>query len=252
MELNENFNWGTSSLKFINAVSREVFDEDHYERIYQVKSGDVVLDLGSSVGPFSWKVLDRASKIYCFEPTPSAYETLEQNFKDYPNVIIVKKALYHTTGKFLFPFNEDLGEPCGTMSSDEEMKIKEDKILIDTITFNDFLKEYKLDRIDYIKTDCEGGEYSLFRDENISFLKHKVRNIVGEWHLVTEKQKIEFRYFRDKFLKNHFKDYHINSVGDLCDITWSVFQNELYDSINEKNLPPFIEYYTLIHIHIQN
>ena len=49
-------------------MDRELFELDCYEHIYSVKEGDVVLDLGASIGPFTWKIMDKASKVYTVEP----------------------------------------------------------------------------------------------------------------------------------------------------------------------------------------
>lgn len=250
--LDETFDWGDSSESFITGVSNEIFNELHYERLYQVNEGDVVLDLGASVGPFTWSVSDRASKIYSFEPIKDTFNVLEKNVGSFENVEVINKALYHTSGRFKFPFDNNLGEgPCETMSKEEELRIKNDGIIVDTLSFMDFVREYNIDKIDFIKTDTEGGEYNLFKDENINFLKNNVRNIVGEFHLISESHKTEFRYFRDKYLKQ-FKNFKVYSSGDGIDITWSLFNNETYDSWNVKNLPPFIDYYELIYVYISN
>jgi len=255
MELTNKFDWGISDKMFIDCVSKEVFANEDYDWLHPVQEGDVVVDLGASVGPFTWKIMDKASKVYAFEPMPNTYPTLESNVKGYP-VEVVKKALYHTTGTFRFPFiDEGMGQMCGTMPREEEYRLKEEGLMVDTITFQDFLKEYNVDKIDFIKTDTEGGEYNLFRPENIDFLKNNVRNIVGEFHLNSEAQMVEFRYFRDKFLK-HFPNHKIysptNEGKQGVDITWSLHKDKPYDSVNAKNLPPFIDFYTLVMVHINN
>lgn len=251
-KLDDTFDWGESSQKFIVSVANEIFNELHYERIYQVREGDVVLDLGASVGPFTWSVLDRASKIYSFEPVPNTCKILKKNVGSFENVEVINKALYHTSGAYRFPFDNNPGKgPCETMSKEEELKIKNEGIIVNTLSFMDFVREYNIDKIDFIKTDTEGGEYNLFKDENINFLKNNVRNIVGEFHFNNESNKTEFRYFRDKYLKQ-FKSFKVYSAGNNVDITWSVFKDEPYDSINEKNLPPFVDYYDLIYVYISN
>lgn len=255
MELTDKFDWGESSQEFINGVTLEIFKEQDYDWLYPVQEGDVVMDLGASVGPFTWKIMDKASKVYSFEPMPNTYPVLEKNVKGYP-VEVIKKALYHTTGTYKFPLEGGLGDPCGTMSDEEMARVKKEGIAVDTISFQDFLKEYNVDKIDFIKTDCEGGEYSLFKDENLHFLKNNVRNIVGEWHLMGEHQETEFRYFRDKYLKHHFPNHKIYSltwdIGRGPEVTWSLWKDEPYDSVNAKNLPPFIDYYKLLYVYISN
>lgn len=255
MELTDKFDWGESSQEFIDGTTLEIFKEQDYDWLYPVQEGDVVMDLGASIGPFTWKIMDKASKVYAFEPMPNTYPVLEKNVKGYP-VEVIKKALYHTTGTYKFPLEGGFGDACGTMSDEEMARIKKEGIAVDTISFQDFLKEYNVDKIDFIKTDCEGGEYSLFKDENLHFLKNNVRNIVGEWHLISEQQQTEFRYFRDKYLKHHFPNHKIYSltwnVGRGPEVTWSLYKDEPYDSVNAKNLPPFIEYYNLVYIYISN
>ena len=95
-----------------------------------------------------------------------------------------------------------------------------------------------MERIDFLKTDCEGGEYLIFNEENLEFLKENVRKISGEWHLSTSDLKEKFRYFRDNILI-HFGRYEVFSV-DGVDIKWSLFNKE------------FIDYYTEIIIYIDN
>ena len=87
----------------------------------------------------------------------------------------------------------------------------------ETISFRSIVEQYNLDRIDFIKTDCEGGEYSLFTDANMPYLLNNVRNIVGEFHLSSDfpELKVEFRYFRDKYLKqfpNLDRDWETNKA----------------------------------------
>ena len=222
--MKQEFNWGNSSPTFQKLVSKEIFEDKCYETIYQVKPGDVVLDLGASVGPFTWSIMDKASKVYAIEPMSERCKALETNTQGYP-VSIVKGILHHSNG--LINFND------GCISGDQDEIVK-------TFTFQSFLKENNLDKIDFIKTDCEGGEYQLFKDENMNFLLNNVRNIVGEFHLSSTQpeQKVEFRYFRDKYLKQ-FPEYEVYSI-DGINIKWNLWNDR------------FIEYYDQVIIHINN
>jgi hypothetical protein len=77
-----------------------------------------------------------------------------------------------------------------------------------TVSFKDFLAEANLDHIDFLKVDCEGGEYDVFTEENYEFLTQKVGYITGEWHLSYMKDGLNrFRHFRDLYLKgkNNFR-----------------------------------------------
>ena len=102
---------------------------------------------------------------------------------------------------------------------------------------------YGLDKIDFLKTDCEGGEYDIFNLGNYDFIKNNIRKIVGEWHLSdpyhpdVELSK-KFRIFRDTFLVK-FPNYEVFSI-DGVNIKWDLW--------NEH----FIDYYSEVIIYIDN
>lgn len=240
-QIKQPLDWGENSdIGFVNNVSKEIFADDCYERIFPVREGDIVVDLGASIGPFTWKVMDRASKVYAFEPMLEPLSTLRNNTEGFP-VTIINKALNHVTGECRFPFwDMSTGGPCETnMPIDRTIEIKEKGLTIECTTFMDFVKEYNIDKIDFIKTDCEGGEYKLFKDENIEFLLNNVRNICGEFHLFNDGWgKREFRYIRDKYFKL-FKKVEARSL-DNVDITWDLYNDH------------FIDYYSLVYLYFSN
>ena len=204
-------------------LSNEIFTLDCYEHIYPVKEGDVVLDLGASIGPFTWKIMDKASKVYVVEPMIDLLPIIEKNTEGFP-ITIINSALSYNNGEIEF--------------NDTCINTFEPKI-VKTVDFKTLLKENNIDKIDYIKTDCEGGEYALINYINLPWIKENVRNIVGEWHLAIENEdlKADFRYFRDKFLPQ-FKNFEVYSI-DNHNIKWDLY--------NEH----FLEYYRQILIHIE-
>ena len=204
-------------------LANEIFTLDCYEHIYPVKEGDIVLDLGASIGPFTWKVMDRALKVYAVEPMIDLIPTIKKNTDGFPVTII---------NEVLSPNNGEVEFNDGCINTFEPKMVK-------TVDFKTLLKENNIDKIDYIKTDCEGGEYDLINNVNLPWIKENVRNIVGEWHLAVgnEDLKADFRYFRDKFLPQ-FKNFEVYSI-DNCDIKWDLY--------NEH----FLEYYRQILIHIE-
>ena len=94
------------------------------------------------------------------------------------------------------------------------------------------------------KIDCEGGEYLIFTEENVDYLKNNVKKIAGEFHLDgaefdnSRRDKNFFRYFRDNILVQ-FKNYDVYSY-DYIDIKWDLF--------NEH----FLDYYAEVYIYIDN
>ena len=224
------FEWGDSSPNFKKVITQEIFEDNCYEEIYPVKSGDVVLDLGASIGPFTWSIMDKASKVIAVEPSKELVPLIEKNTAGYP-VSIVNKALAKWDG-------EDVVDQVFNGYDVDHGWENAEKVR--TTSLKSIIKEHNLDRIDFIKTDCEGGEYSLFTEANMPFLLNNVRSIVGEWHLSKKhpEYKVEFRYFRDKYLKQ-FPNFEVYSV-DGVNIKWDLWNDH------------FIEYYNEVIIHINN
>ncbi|MEY4573042.1 MAG: Met0+ like-protein, partial [Bacteroidota bacterium] len=62
------FDWGDSSENFKNLLTREFSKHNSYEKFFQVEAGDIVVDLGASVGPFTWSILNKnPSQCYAVE-----------------------------------------------------------------------------------------------------------------------------------------------------------------------------------------
>jgi len=219
----ENFDWGPTSEWFRGEATKEIFERrdnfenNDYERLFPVQEGDIVVDIGSSVGEFPYSILHRKPKhIYVVEPLGIFFDTLKKNLEGHP-VSFTNAAI--SPEKFL------------TISWDgHEQEIR-------TLTFKEFLTHNRLTKIDFLKVDCEGGEYDVFSEGNITFLKG-VPKIVLEVHLKDKLMKEKFRIFRDKILPN-FEKYNFYSV-DGHKIDWDL-QNE-----------HFIEYYQEVMLYIDN
>jgi hypothetical protein len=201
----------------------EIFENKMYEKFFEVEKNDIVVDVGASVGPFTYSILHKKPKhVYCIEPSPAEIDTLIKNIKDSP-VTYINKGIDSFDGVGSF----DLFGVEGNKSN-----------VAQSMTFNTFLKEYHIEKIDFIKTDCEGGEYSIFNNENIFWIKQNVRKMVGEWHLDNQIRKNNFKIFRDTYLRL-FPNVQVYSV-DGVDIKWSLWNDD------------FINYYMQIMVYIDN
>ena len=104
------------------------------------------------------------------------------------------------------------------------------------ITFKNMLKRYSIDHVDYMKVDCEGGEYNIFRDENMEFLLNKVKFMAIEMHLNYSGCREKFKNFRDKYL-TQFKNYKVMSCtrqqikwGHSLNIKDHIFNDDFIDN----------------------
>jgi FkbM family methyltransferase len=219
------FNWGwmesSEKGKFHKFhITRETFEDKIYEKFFEVEEGDIVLDFGSSVGSFVYSILHKNPKhVFCLEPSELEFPTLVSNTIGFP-VTQIPKGISDTN----------------TQTLNEEIYGEQNEM--DSITFTKLIEMYGLEKIDFIKTDCEGGEYHIFNPKNLEYILNNVRKISGEWHLSTIDLKNKFRKFRDSYLSK-FNNFEIYSV-DGMDIKWDVW--------NEH----FINYYNEVIIYINN
>jgi FkbM family methyltransferase len=205
-----------------DAITQEIFQDKLYEKFFTVEEGDVVMDFGASIGPFTYSILDKKPKqVYCFEPSPEEIDTLAKNTKHGP-VTIINKAISDSEGHFEF----------NLFGVEDGAKIAE------ATTFDRVRQDLNISKIDFLKTDCEGGEYSIFNDKNFFWIKDNVKKVVGEWHLDSPQKKEQFRIFRETYLRL-FPNIQVFSV-DGVDIKWELWRDH------------FIDYYLQIIIYIDN
>jgi FkbM family methyltransferase len=202
------------------AIIYEVFENNIYEKFFEVEEGDVVLDIGSSNGPFTYSILHKKPKhVFCMEPSQIEFPTLIKNTIGYP-VTQINKGLHIKNENII------------------NYAVFGNNNYMEGITFKSLIELYSLDKIDFLKTDCEGAEYYIFTEENKDYVVSNIRKIAGEWHLETPEQKELFRNFRDNFLKL-FNNFNVFSV-DGANIKWDLW--------NEH----FIEYYNQVIVYIDN
>ena len=207
------FDWGKKSNWYVDAAIKEIFEDDIYERFFEVEEGDIVVDLGASLGPFTYKILPKNPK-QCYVVEPLSYQigVLHKNVgRD--NVKIIQGAI--TDKKKIDITWDDVSES------------------VPTFTFKEFLEENNIKHIDFLKCDCEGGEYDVFQQSNIEFLK-TIPKIVTEFHMRDDENfhKCKFRWFRDNIFPQ-FDNIQVFSV-DGVDIKWDLWNEhflEWYDEI---------------------
>jgi FkbM family methyltransferase len=227
----QGLNWGMiqSNSWFHDVVYDEIFVHDVYQKFFTVEAGDTVVDVGASIGPFLWKIADqRPGHVYCLEPEPNLFRTLEKNSKKLETpVTLVNQALGSSNGVNMV---SGLFDPSRVAMSDGHSDGKS----ISTTTFTSLLAKYNIKQIDFLKTDCEGGEYEIFNDENLEWITNNVRKIAGEFHLNTPELKAKFRRFRDTYLRQ-LTTHHVQSL-DYVDIKPNLWCDWFIDNYSAINL----------------
>ena len=221
------FDWGGFNQELINSFREEFESKRIYEKSFQVQESDIVVDIGASVGTFTYSILNKKpSRVYCIEPSRDLFGSLVRNTSKFsletPIIYINKAISYERDDVKVF--------------SSENQNVYGGNDDFSHISFEKFIEEYKIDKIDFLKLDCEGGEYNIFNESNIDWILKNVKNIAAEFHLTYPGCKEKFRIFRDEYL-GLFDDYLILTcpnqnvaTGHVLDVTHLIFDPNFFGS----------------------
>ena len=209
----DQFDWGNTDQEYIQLFTNENLVFNTYEQHCPVKTGDIVFDIGANCGSFTYSILDKNPKhVYCVEPSNTLIHSLRNNVGDGP-VTLINKAIGD--------------ENCEnkTIAENGVFIYQNDGDVYSTITLKQLIKENNISKIDFLKFDCEGGEYSIFTKENYNFIKNNVIHFAGEWHINDHENSIErFIEFRNLYLQDYKELYVYDRTGK--EITQEIFDDE--------------------------
>ncbi len=164
------------------AILKEVWIRNIYDKhgIF-VEKGDTIIDIGAQVGMFSVYASERSQSgnVYAFEPFIENYERLARHkaINNKQNIFIYNEGVSSTEGiqtLYLSPDNNTGGHSLHLKNHSDK------KVDIRTIRLADFCARHNINRIDFLKMDCEGAEFDiLFSDEAIL---QKVNKLIMECH----------------------------------------------------------------------
>jgi FkbM family methyltransferase len=141
-----------------NTTIEQVFDSYKFN---DVREDDIVLDIGANVGGFSLFISKMVKKVYAVEPLVA--DTLRENISlnKIDNIIVLEKCL--GKGKIEISWLEEKKEMTG-ISLSELIKLCGGEI-------------------DFLKCDCEGGEWSIKPEEleGIRRIEMEVHNLDGKY-----------------------------------------------------------------------
>lgn len=158
-----------------------ILEANTSHKIFQIQCNDIVVDIGAHVGYFTLFAAKRATegKVIAFEPSNESFLLLEKNIKinSYKNIIPEKIAITKIKGKQILYLNRE-NEISNTIYKQKE-NLSEEKI--NTMTLQDIFEKYRLEKIDFLKMDCEGAEYEIIMNVPSSIL-NKIQKISMEIH----------------------------------------------------------------------
>lgn len=165
-------------------------DEGEYEIApVLVEQDDIVIDCGSNIGLFSIVTAKHCAKVYAFECVPNIYQYISKISEKYKNIVLVKKAVGAYSGKVKFSMDNDLNTNNRIIQGDKD-DIKNSSFVSIT-TIDDFVKEYGLNKVDFIKADIEGAERDMLRGAKETLKKYAPKLSICEYHMPDDPEVLE-------------------------------------------------------------
>ncbi|MBK8699132.1 MAG: FkbM family methyltransferase [Saprospiraceae bacterium] len=142
---------------------RSIFIHREYADYFPFYRDAVIIDVGAHAGYFSLFAYLNAgsgSRIIALEPQKDNYELLLKNLNTSgaENVLGKKLALSDCNGSLNLYYGNSVNHSI--IASNPQHNNMETEI-VDTIDLKTLMLDHKLDRIDFLKLDCEGAEYRI-------------------------------------------------------------------------------------------
>ena len=174
----------------LSIVFYEIFVKNLYSGDFiRVNEGDVVVDIGFNFGIFTYHSLKfNPSKIIGYEPNKNVSKHFKRMIND-NRVTIHDCAVGGEQGSIEFYENQDTGMSTIIPELYNDGRVSSYKVPI--VTFDDVIKTNNLEKINYLKVDCEGAEFSIFETMSSEYLSNNIENIVVEYHAFPSDEKVK-------------------------------------------------------------
>lgn len=169
---------------------RDFQGEGTYEdvRYVSVNKGDIVIDCGANMGLYSAVASREGGIVYAFEPSKYIIDKyLHITAEGNPNITIVNMALSDKKGEEEFLIDE--GNIGHSRLKKDLQGTRTERVIMTTI--DDFVKEQKLEKVDFIKADIEGAERNMLKGAEW-VLKHFAPKLsICTYHLPDDPEVLE-------------------------------------------------------------
>ena len=162
------------------------FYEEYETELFKklIKPSMVVLDIGANIGYYSLiaaKLVGARGKVYAFEPDPLNYQLLLANIEanHFTNIIPIQRIVSNKSGKTkLFKDRGSWG--CHTLCERNILTAGNGYLEIEAITLDEFFKDKRDSKVDFIKMDVQGAE-GLILERSFEILRHNDPIILMEF-----------------------------------------------------------------------
>ena len=177
-------------------ILKEIFKNQVYRRPgFELRPTDTVVDLGGNIGMFALWAAPQTARVISIEPT-HVIDCLEQSLalNGIQNVAIVRCAVSDKPGTLellQYPGFNAVSHSASFQPARWGQRLirllwpkeREEPVRVSCPcrTLDDILRTETIGRVDFLKVDCEGGEYAIFDSINDETLG-RVSRIALEFH----------------------------------------------------------------------
>jgi FkbM family methyltransferase len=149
-------------------------DANYDPILEEIKAAKVILDIGANIGNSSlfFASINSHAQIFAYEPHPVTFKRATENIQcnSFKNIKLVNIGLGEKKGTLkLYEVNEHNPGMNRIFAEDRDMPFKE--IEIDVL--DNFISEKRIPKIDLIKIDVEGFEYSVLKGGRNSIIESR-------------------------------------------------------------------------------
>jgi len=165
-----------------------LYVKDHLPKIsgyidFKINTYDTVIDIGAHLGFFSVYAANiaREGNVYSLEPSRRNFERLKyhQKLNRLNNIVLINKGVSDREEKTKLYLWASLTQRDSMVFNKREEKISHE--LVDCVPLKRIFDEYKIEKCDFLKIDCEGMEYRILRALPEEYFK-RIKKISLEYH----------------------------------------------------------------------
>ncbi len=171
------------SQSVITDLIYEIFIEETYNpALFKIKPGNTVMDIGANVGVYSMYAAHAgAGQIYAIEPSEINTHYITENFSHnrLSAPVILQEAVsdHEGTAKlYAGPLDSH-----NLLFNHNHVEKFEKYTQVKTTTLEKIFDQYQIERVDFLKLDCEGSEGAIFATTPPAVWE-KVKKIALEYH----------------------------------------------------------------------
>jgi len=161
-------------------IKETCLDRDYESHAIPIQEGWIVIDIGAGLGDFAVSVAYEhpGCHVYAYEPFPESFRLLEENIilNGTRNVTPFPVAVGATSEPMTL-FTIGTAVQHSTTSASRHVH----SITVKGLSLDDVLETNAIPVCDFLKMDCEGGEFDILFSASEATLR-KIRHICLEYH----------------------------------------------------------------------